>query len=62
MRQTRLSAGLSSVDTANCCDSVAHAIASLVFQAFGVLENAVLSMLTTIEETKFFSKDCIWRF
>ena len=35
--QSRLAAGLSSVDAANCYDSVAHAISSLVFQAFGVL-------------------------
>ena len=54
VRQTRLSAGLASVDAANCYDSVAHAIASLVFQAFGVPEEAVQSMLSTIEEMKYF--------
>ena len=54
VRQSRLSAGLSSVDAAQCYDSVAHAIASLVFQAFGVPEEAVHSMLTTIEEMKYF--------
>ena len=53
-RQTRLSAGLSSVDTAQCYASVAHAIALLVFQAFGVPEEAVHSMLTTLEEMKCF--------
>ena len=52
--QTRLSAGLASVDAANCYDSVAHAIASLVFQASGVPEEAVQSMLSTIEEMKYF--------
>ena len=31
VRQSRVVAGLSSVDTANCYDSIAHAIASLVF-------------------------------
>ena len=35
-------------------DSVAHAIASLVFQAFGVPEEAVQSMLSIIEEMKYF--------
>ena len=49
VRQTRLTAGLASVDAANFYDSVAHAIASLVFQAYGVSEEAVQSMLTTIK-------------
>ena len=31
-RQLRVSAGISSVDAANFCDSIAHAIAYLVFQ------------------------------
>ena len=53
VRQTRLSAGVSSVDAANCYDSVAHATASLTFQAFGVPKEAVHSMLTAIEEMKF---------
>ncbi|MEJ2137350.1 MAG: hypothetical protein P8X86_19155, partial [Desulfofustis sp.] len=53
-RQSRTSAGLSSVDAANCYDSIAHAIASLVFQAFGVPEEAVESMLTAIQEMKYF--------
>ena len=54
VRQTRLSAGLASADAANCYDSVAHAIASLMFQAFGVPEEAVQSMLSTIEVMKYF--------
>ena len=53
-RQTRLSAGVSSVDAANCYDSVAHAIASLTCQAFGVPAEAVHSMLTTIENMKYY--------
>ena len=36
IRQTRRSAGVASVDTDNCYNRIAHAIASLVFQAFGV--------------------------
>ena len=42
------------MDAAQCYDSVAHAITSLVFQAFEVPEEAVHSMLTTIEEMKYF--------
>ena len=53
-RQTRLYAGLSLVDAAQCYDSVAHAIASLMVQAFGVPEETVHSMLATIEEMKYF--------
>ena len=53
-RQTRLSAGLSSVDAANCYDAVAHAVTSLTFQVFGVPEEAVQSMLSVIEEMKYF--------
>ena len=34
--QLRVSAGISSVNAENCYDSIAHAIESLVFQAFGV--------------------------
>ena len=51
--QARTSAALSSIDAANCYDSIAHAIASLVFQAFGVPFEAVASMLTAIEEMKY---------
>ena len=54
VRQSRVSAGLSSIDAANCYDSIAHAIASLVFQAFGVPEEAIVSMLTAIQDMKYF--------
>ena len=54
VRQTRLSAGVASVDAANCYDSVAHAIASLTCQAFGVPAEAVHSMLTAIEDMKYY--------
>ena len=56
VRQTRLTAGLASVNSATCYDSVTHAIASLVFQAYGVPEEAVQSMLYTIEEMKYYSR------
>jgi hypothetical protein len=54
IRQTRRPAGLASVDADNCYDRIAHAIASLVFQAFGVPLSASESMLTSIQEMKFF--------
>lgn len=54
LRQSRRPAGVSSVDADNCFDRVAHAIASLVFQAFGVSENTAGAMLKTIQEMKFF--------
>ena len=54
VRQNRLTAGLALVDTDNCYDSLAHAITYLVFQAYGVPEEAVHSMLSTIEEMKYY--------
>ena len=54
VRQTRLPAGMSSVDTANCYNRIAHAIASLVFQSFGVTKESAVSMLKAIEEMEFF--------
>ena len=54
VRQTGLTAGLASANIDNCYDSVAHAIASLVFQAHSVPEEAVQSMLSTIEEMKYY--------
>ena len=53
-RQARVPAALASVDASNCYDRIAHAIASLVFQAFGVPTSAAESMLGSIEEMKFF--------
>ena len=52
--ETRLTAGQGSVDAANGYNSVAHAIALLMFQSFGVHEEAVYLMLETIEEIKYF--------
>ena len=54
VRQIKRPAGLASVDAANCYDRVAHAIASLVFQAFGTPVAACTSMLTAIQEMQFF--------
>jgi hypothetical protein len=53
-RQARVPAAIASVDASNCYDRIAHAMASLVFQAFGVPITAVESMLGTIKNMKFF--------
>jgi hypothetical protein len=53
-RQMKRPAGVASVDADNCFDQIAHAMASLCMQAFGVPSNAVASMLGTIKDMKFF--------
>ncbi|KAL9190098.1 hypothetical protein ACHAXT_007309 [Thalassiosira profunda] len=53
-RQARVPAAIASVDASNCYDRIAHAIASLVSQAFGVPANAMQSMLGAIQDMKFF--------
>jgi hypothetical protein len=45
---------IASVDAANCYDSIAHAIVSLIFQAFECPVEAVESMLGAIQEMKYF--------
>jgi hypothetical protein len=52
--QARASAAIASVNASNCYDRIAHVVASLVFQAFGVPELAIESMLSAIENMKFF--------
>jgi hypothetical protein len=54
MPQARVPAAIASVDASNCYDRIAHAIALLVFQAFGVPASATNSMLSAIEKMKFF--------
>jgi hypothetical protein len=54
VRQTRLSAGINSVDADNCYDRVSHAIALLVFCSFEASKQATGAMLKTIQEMKFF--------
>jgi hypothetical protein len=54
VRQLRVSAAITSVDASNCYDIIAHAIASLVFQSFGVPKSAIGSMLKAIKNMKFF--------
>ncbi len=54
VRQLRRPAGLASVDVDNCYNCIAHPMASIVFQSFGVPTPAIESMLTTIQNMKFF--------
>ena len=54
VRQCRLSAAISSVDMANCYDSITHAIAFLIFQACGVPVEGVEVMLSAIQDMKYF--------
>jgi hypothetical protein len=52
--QARVLAATASVDASNCYDRIAHAIASLVFQAFSVPSTAIEMMLGAIENMNFF--------
>jgi hypothetical protein len=54
VQQTRLPAGISAVDADNCYNWIAHPIASMVFQALGVSKPAIVLMLSTIQDMKFF--------
>ena len=53
-RQTCSPAAIASMDASNCYDWIAHAMASLIFQSFGVECAAVSAMLEMIQEMKFF--------
>ncbi len=53
-QQTRVGAAITSVDASNCYNRIAHAMASLIFQAFGVPITTVGSMLGAIQNMKFF--------
>ncbi len=52
--QLRVPAAIAFVDASNCYDCIAHAMALLIFQSFGVEDTAVMAMLETIQEMKFF--------
>ncbi len=54
VRQLQWPAGLASVNADNCYNRITHPIASIVFQAFRVPTPALESMLTTIQNMKFF--------
>jgi hypothetical protein len=53
-RQVRIPAAIALVDASNSYDRIAHVMASLIFQAFGVPTTAIESMLGVIENMKFF--------
>jgi hypothetical protein len=53
-RQARVPAAIASVNASNCYDRIAHAMASMIFHAFGVPTTAIESMLGAIENMKFF--------
>jgi hypothetical protein len=50
-RQARVLAAIALMDASNCYDRIAYAMASLIFQAFGVPTTAIKSMLGAIERT-----------
>jgi hypothetical protein len=54
VRQTCSPVAIASVDASNCYNQIAHAMASLIFQSFGVEDTVVAAMLETIQEMKFF--------
>ncbi len=53
-RQLRRPAGLASVDADNCYDCIAHPMASMIFQAFGVPISLVEYMLLMIQRMRFY--------
>ena len=52
--QLRVPAAIASINASNCYDHIAHSMALLIFQSFGVEDTAVTAMLETIQEMKFF--------
>ncbi len=53
-QQACIPAAIALVDASNCNDKIAHTMALLVFQAFGVPTTAIKTMLEAIENMKFF--------
>ena len=53
-RQGCITLGLASIDAANCYDSITHASGSLICQSLDVPLEAVESMLSAIQNMKFF--------
>ncbi len=53
-RQLRQPIGLASVDADNCYDRICHPMASMAFQAFGVPNGPIRTMLTTLQDLQFF--------
>jgi hypothetical protein len=53
-QQVRVPSAIALVDASNCYDRIAHAMASLIYQAFGVPSSAIATMLGAIENMNFF--------
>jgi hypothetical protein len=53
-QQARVPAIIVLVDALHCYDRIAHAMASLIYQAFGVPTSTIETMLGAIENMKFF--------
>jgi hypothetical protein len=53
-RQLHRPAGLAPVDADTCYDCIAHPMASMIFQAFGVLTPAIALQLSTIQRMHFY--------
>jgi hypothetical protein len=53
-QQARVPAAIATVEASNCYDRIAHTMASMIFQTFGVPTMAIASMLGAIENMKFF--------
>ncbi len=53
-RQARLPVVIASVDATNFYDRIAHAMASLIFQAFSMPATTIKCMLKAMENMKFF--------
>jgi hypothetical protein len=53
-RQSKTAAAITSNDAASCYDRIAHAIASLLFQAYGVSKSACRAMLLPISIMEFY--------
>ncbi len=54
IRQTSSAVAIASVNASIFYDRIAHAMAFLIFQSFGVESTAVSAMLETIQEMKIF--------
>jgi hypothetical protein len=52
--QARAAVAIALVDALNCYKRIVHAMASLIYQAFGVPTSAIETMLGAIESMKFF--------
>ncbi len=53
-RQARVAVAIALVDTLNCYNRIAQAMASLIYQAFGVPTSVIETMLGAIENMTFF--------